>query len=187
MEWMHPQKESALSAAMRRSISAELRNPIEFVVGEFEKRGFMERQEQYRRAEAIFYFSREALLKKWGIAHDDLLADNFHETHPDIYRLFHDVPWHHLVIPRSGKAVDEHPERTRLYGAAMAVFNRRESVTVSAIAREMKLARATLYRMFSRTDMQKAIGLTRAGASAAETPLEFGQRRKTFYSDKLAA
>lgn len=104
--------------------------------------------------------------------HDPLLR----ESDPELAKLLGDVPSHKFIVPDAWRAVREKPAETRLHVAALALASRGQRVSASALARELKISRATLYRLHSGREIKRAIYLTRKTALAAEAE-DYGPRK----------
>jgi hypothetical protein len=88
-----------------------------------------------------------------------------------------------VITPEVRKAAAERPKDSLLFLAALNVFNEGERVTGKAIAREMRISRATLCRRYSADEIKRAVKTRFIGAyaesSGFETARKNGRRIKS--------
>ena len=114
--------------------------------------------------EAAFQLSLAALCARFKVSINDLCLESLHLVAPELAGIFRTVPVREFVSAKALNAAQEKPDTTRLITTAQKLANDGGRVSAAALAREMKMPRATFYRHFTGAQIAaaRAMGFERA-------------------------
>ncbi len=171
---------AARMAAIARKIQLHRNSPAETRVAElFRSKPAAYWMKAAENFETALDFTRKAHCARLRISEDTLYSGRLRLIDPQLAEILNNCPVEKFISPGAMKAAVKKPNETRLITAAVSIANRRGRVSAVAVAREMKMPRATFYRKFTARQIREAIAATRIGNVGvfAESPLDLRAKK----------